>query len=83
MVSKEQVIQQALALPHEDRAYLADLLEGSLPASDFSDAEVAEAWSREIDRRVQAYDRGQTHAIEFDVAVRQIREALASSRAAR
>lgn len=83
MTTRDAIAQQALALPPEDRAYVADLLEGSLHDDGFSNPGIAEAWSREIERRVQAYDRGETTAIDFDAALDQVRQALEARRAAR
>lgn len=76
MAIRDEIAKQAMTLPPEDRAYVADLLEGSLPTGELSDPVIAGAWSREIDRRVQAYDRGETTDIDFDDALRQMRTAL-------
>lgn len=83
MLLRDEIAQQALALPPEDRAYVADLLEGSLPDEEIPDAEIAAAWTREIERRVQAYDRRETTAVDFDAAMQEVRQALESRRAAR
>lgn len=83
MLLRDEIAQQALALPPEDRAYVADLLEGSLPDNGIPDAEIAAAWTREIERRVQAYDRRETTAVDFDAAMQEVRQALESRRAAR
>lgn len=83
MAIRDEIAKQALTLPPEDRAYVADLLEGSLPPAGFADPEIAEAWSREIDRRVQAYDRGETTGLDFDEALKQMRQALQTHRTAR
>lgn len=81
MTLRDQIIQQALTLPPEDREYVADLLEGSLPVGEFRTAEIADAWSQEIDRRISAYDRGETTAVDFDVALDNMRQALETHRA--
>ena len=83
MTLRDQIVQQALSLPAEDRAYVADLLEGSLPESSFCDPEIAAAWSQEIERRIQAYDRGETTAVDFDVALEQMHQALAAHRSSK
>lgn len=80
MTHLDQLAEQALKLEPNDRAFLADLLEQSLPASGFADAEVGDAWSREIDRRVAAYDRGETQAISAEASLQHTREALARRR---
>jgi len=81
MTLRDQIIQQALTLPPEDREYMADLLEGSLPVGEFRTEEIADAWSQEIDRRISAYDLGETTAVDFDVALDNMRQALETHRA--
>lgn len=80
MNDREQIAQQALALPPEDRAYLADILEQSLPAGDFATPEISAAWGVEIERRIAAYDRGELHAEDAQVVLSRIRQRLAEYR---
>lgn len=80
MTLREQIAQQALSLPLEDREYVADLLESSLPATKFNSTDVADAWSQEIDRRIAVYDRGESKAIEIDVALQTMRQAMLARR---
>ena len=56
--------QQARALSPDDRARLAEVLLESLQGPPLSEIETA--WSREIEERIAAYDRGelQAHAAE-------------------
>ena len=56
--------QQASSLVAEERARLAEVLLESLQEAPL--AEIEEAWNREIEERIAAYDRGelQTHAAE-------------------
>lgn len=42
MTLRDQIIQQALTLPPEDREYMADLLEGSLPVGEFRTVEITD-----------------------------------------
>ncbi len=77
---RDEILQHALALDLADRAYLADELERSLPSTAFASDEIATAWSEEIDRRIAAYDRGETTAISFDSAINHIRTALSERR---
>ena len=72
----DQIAQQALNLEPDDRAYLADLLEQSLPGQGLATPEIADAWSKELDRRVVAYERGETHAIDLETSLDQMRDAL-------
>ena len=77
---RDEILQQALALDLAERAYLANELERSLPSTAFESDEIATAWSEEIDRRISAYDRGETTAINFVSVLNHIRTALAERR---
>lgn len=77
----EQLAQQALALGREDRAYLANVLEESLPMSEFATRELAAAWSAEVDRRLSAYHRGEATASDAHTALERIRRRLVEHRA--
>ncbi len=83
MTLRDQIATQAMTLSPEDRAYVADMLERSLPEGNFSNPTIAEAWSREIDRRIKAYDLGETNAVDFDAALGHMRDALAAHRSAK
>ena len=80
MTRREQIAQQALALPPEDRAFLAELLEQSLTAEGFSTPELAAEWAAEVGRRIEAYERGETRAVDAITAMREMRDGLANSR---
>lgn len=81
MTIREQIAEQALALPPEDRTYLADVLERSLTNGEFASPEIAAEWSAEIDRRMAAYDRGDTQSGDAVTALERIRARLAKHRA--
>lgn len=83
MVTRESVLEQALALPPDDQAFVADALEQELLTGRFASPEIAEAWSQEIDRRMAAYDRGEIFAVDFDTSLDRMRQALAEHRAHR
>jgi hypothetical protein len=80
MTTREQIAQQALALPPEDRTYVADLLELSLTNGGFATPEIAAEWAAEIDRRIVAYDRGETQGVDAQTALERIRARLAEHR---
>ena len=81
MSIREKLARQALALAAEDRVFLADILEQSLSAEEGSAAaEIEAAWSAEIDRRIGAYDRGEVQAVDFEMALGQMRQHLADHR---
>ena len=76
MSTVEELAQQALALGAEERVYLANVLEESLSNGGFATPELAAAWSAEIDRRLAAYQRGETRATDADSALERIRQRL-------
>jgi putative addiction module component (TIGR02574 family) len=80
MSMRDDIARQALALPPNDRAFLADILEQSL-AQEFTAPEAALAWTKEIDRRLDAYDRGEIQAVDAQTAMDEMRRALAEHRA--
>lgn len=80
MFDRDQLVQQALALPDADRAFILDVLERSLAGRSFANPQIAAAWTQEIDRRLAAYDRGETTAIPFDVALDRIQRELEARR---
>ncbi len=83
MTDRNQILQSALALPPEDRAFVVDGLEQSLTGGEFASAEIAAAWTAEIERRVAAYDRGDVHASEVDASLVRMRDYLTEHRARR
>ncbi|MFO0940832.1 MAG: addiction module protein [Pirellulales bacterium] len=80
MLSREDVLQQALALPPSDQAYVADMLESQIAGQPSISPESAELWSNEIDRRVAAYERGELASIEFEQSLQQLRVAISQHR---
>jgi putative addiction module component (TIGR02574 family) len=80
MTMREQVLQDALALPPEDRAFVVERLDQSLPHGEFASPEIAAAWSAEIDRRIAAYERGETQASDTDASIARMRRFLADHR---
>jgi len=83
MTIREQLAQQVLALPPEDRTYLADVLEQSLTSGEFATPELAAEWAVEIDRRIAAYDRGEIQGVDAVTALERIRGRLAEHRSRR
>jgi len=81
MTLRDQVLQEALALPPEDRVFLADHLERSLQHGEFASPEIAAAWTAEIDRRIEAYDRGELQASDATASIERMRSFLADHRA--
>lgn len=81
MSQVEQILQQAMQLPPNERAYVADALEQSLPGTGFGSPDVAEAWATEIERRTTAYERGEIMAIDASDSLDRVRQKLAEFRA--
>jgi putative addiction module component (TIGR02574 family) len=81
MTLREQVLQEALALPPEDRAFVVDRLDESLISGSFASAEIAAAWTAEIDRRILAYEQGELQAVDTDASIARMRDFLANHRA--
>ena len=80
MTIREQVLNNALALPAEDRAFLAGQLEQSLEHEGLASVEIGAAWTAEIERRIAAFERGEVSAADADEALARMRRFLAERR---
>ena len=84
MSHREQVLQEALALPPEDRVFVADQLEASLSGhGEFASSEISTAWNAEIERRLAEYDRGEVQSADADAALEGMRRFLAEHRSSK
>ncbi len=81
MSHREQVLQDALALPPENRMFVADQLEQGLSRGAFASPEISAAWNDEIERRLVAYDRGESQSAVADAALEAMRRILVEHRA--
>jgi putative addiction module component (TIGR02574 family) len=82
-MSKDEILEQALALPVKDRAELAARLLRSLDdgyEQDLSPEEWEAAWAEEIRRRSEQYHAGQTAARDWDEALTDMRRRLEEGR---
>jgi hypothetical protein len=70
----EQLVTQAMALPGESRALLAELLVESLEADDIGPIE--RAWITEAKRRREEIRSGLVEPIEGEAALKQVRDSL-------
>ena len=70
----EQLVSQAMTLPGELRARLAELLVESLDADDFGAIE--KAWNREAKRRRDEVRAGKVEPIPGDEALQDVRNAI-------
>lgn len=80
MLQREELIQQALALSPADRALVADTLEQSLSPGGFATPEIAALWTKELERRIDAYDRGELPASHLEASLESMRRHLAAHR---
>jgi hypothetical protein len=71
----EQIAEEALALPSEARALLADRLVESLDPAE--DGLIRQLWMREARRRIDEVRSGSVKTILADEAFAQVRQAIA------
>ena len=71
----KKILEEALALPEEERAALVSALNESLeaPADDLSPE-----WKAEIARRIEAVERGESRLVPADEVEARIRATLRS-----
>jgi putative addiction module component (TIGR02574 family) len=70
----DEVLEKALSLGVEDRAFLAEALQDSLKPADFATPEIAAAWAAEIERRARACERGEMPAEDWRIVMARLRE---------
>ena len=66
-----ELAERGRALSPEERARLVDLLLASLDES--ATASVADAWDREIERRIDAYRAGEVEAYDLEDVLEEAR----------
>jgi putative addiction module component (TIGR02574 family) len=73
MASELEILEaQALRLSAEERAHLADRLISSL----FEDSGIEEAWSVEVERRIEDVESGRGELIPAEQAIARARAAI-------
>ena len=70
----EQLVTQAMALPSESRARLADLLVESLEGADIGSIE--QAWIAEAKRRRDDVRAGRAETVPGEEALRDVRDSI-------
>jgi putative addiction module component (TIGR02574 family) len=77
IATKENLFEAALQLSIEDRAELAQRLMDSLPEGvdpvPMMDPGIRQAWSEEVQRRWEMYERGEVESIDGEELFRKIR----------
>jgi putative addiction module component (TIGR02574 family) len=66
-----EILAQALALPPEERAVLADHLLASLDGPD--QKEIDAAWAEEAERRMREIDEGKVELIDGELVMERLR----------
>lgn len=70
----EQLAEQAMTLPSESRAQLADLLVESLEGADLG--RIEQLWSTEAKRRREEGRGGKVETISGEESLRQVRDSI-------
>jgi putative addiction module component (TIGR02574 family) len=72
----EELEAVVLSLPRGERARLAERLLASLD----EDTEIEEEWAREVERRLDAFRKGEIQASPADKVIREARQRVTRSR---
>ncbi|MBI4754472.1 MAG: addiction module protein [Betaproteobacteria bacterium] len=75
LMTVEQIAEEALALPSEARALLADRLVESLDPAE--DGLIRQVWMREARRRIDEVRSGSVKTIPAEDVLAQVRQAIA------
>lgn len=75
MATAVEVLSLATALPESDRALIARELILTLERGSPDEGYEA-AWSEELERRMASYERGESNAVEWRAALKQMRAEL-------
>ena len=67
-----EILDAALELSRAERAEIAAILADSV-GDDATPEDIDAAWLAEAKRRLAAYDRGETKAVDFDDMMRRLR----------
>jgi putative addiction module component (TIGR02574 family) len=67
-----KILEEALALPEEDRLYLAEALQESVAPVE-SQEEIDAAWREEIVRRVKSIENGTAVLLDGDEVMRELK----------
>ncbi len=70
-MSKEQITEQALLLPPEERERLAELL--FLTLDHTSSEEIEQAWIEEAEKRLDKFHAGEIQSVDGPTVIEQIK----------
>lgn len=68
----KKVLDDALSLPEESRAYVAEILLESLDIG--NDFPVSDTWKEEIERRCREIEEGEVELVAGDEAIARLRD---------
>lgn len=74
----KKLLEQALALPEQDRRRIAERLLDSVPRE--TAEEIERAWNEEASRRADQVERGEVRALDGEQAIRELEQRLRSTR---
>jgi hypothetical protein len=80
MLSRDELLEQVLALGPDDRAVVAGAVQESLHHQSFSNSEIAAAWAAEIDRRADAVERGEMPTEDWRTVIARLQNRASNSR---
>ena len=72
----KKILDEALALPEDDRRRVAERLLDSMPRE--TAEEIERAWNEEAMRRADALERGEAQALDGEESLRGLEEELRS-----
>lgn len=79
-MTKTEIIAAAMQLPADDRAQLVEILQGSLELVAEDDSAYFDEFAEELNRRLDAVDRGEHQTEDAFAALEESREALKERR---
>jgi hypothetical protein len=76
MLNRDEVLKHALSLPVADQAFVADMLEREIAATQAIPRELGKEWTTEIDRRVAAYECSEMMSLDIEQSLQLLRQAI-------
>lgn len=81
MLTKEQVVQAFFELSVEDRMDVRRLLNEELDGLDGDDSAAREAWTAELERRIEEIETGTAKTVPWEVVLDDLKAKIGRSRA--
>lgn len=80
MLSRDELLEQVLALGPDDRAVVVGAVQESLHHQAFAHPDIAVAWAAEIDRRADAVERGEMPTEYWRTVIARLQNRAPNSR---